>query len=148
MIDLLGHLVGHPRTEHSLTLLAPGAAGGLPLGDNFALNCRYSDGSVTTLTYTSLGHPAPGKERLECYWDGRAAILDDYRRLELHGASGSTAPREFPDKGHAEILRRFVEHARGRGPVPIALDEILDVSHLVLTLDAQARGATSNAQDR
>ena len=142
MIDLLGHLVGQPRTEYSLSTLAPGAAGGLPLGDNFSLTCRYADGSLTTLTYTSLGHPGAGKERLECYWDGRSAVLDDFRRLELHGAPGSTEPREAPDKGHATLLRRFVEHARGEGPAPIPLDEILDVSRLVLRLDAQARGAT------
>jgi len=148
MIDLLGHLVGHPRTEHSLSTLAPGAAGGLPLGDNFALTCRYADGSLTTLTYTSLGHPGAGKERLECYWDGRTAILDDFRRLELHGAPGSTAVREKPDKGHATMLRRFVEHVRGQGPAPIPLDELLDVSRFVLRLDAQARCATSNQRDR
>ena len=47
------------------------------------------------------------------------------RRLELHGAPGSTEPREAPEKGHATLLRRFVEHARGEGPAPIPLDEIL-----------------------
>jgi len=148
MIDLLGHLVGHPRTEHSISTLAPDAAGALARGDNFALSCCYADGSLTTLTYTSLGHPGAGKERIECYWDGRSAILDDFRRLELHGAPQSTATREAPDKGHATLLRRFVEHARGQGPAPIPLDEILDVSRFVLRLDAQARGAISNPRDR
>jgi len=147
MIDLLGCLVGHPRVEHTLVTLAPQANSGLSLGDNFSLSCRHADGSVTSLIYTSLGHPGPGKERLECHWDGRSVILDDFRRAEYHGVIGADVERAEPDKGHAALLQAFVEHTCGRAPAPIPWDEILDVSRFVLQLDRQARGAAPNDRD-
>jgi hypothetical protein len=105
------------------------------------LSCRHADGSLATLTYTSLGHPAAGKERIECVWDGRTAVIDDFRTLTVHGAAGLDRTWETVEKGHAELLRRFVEHVAGQGPEPIPWREILDVSRFVLELDTEARGA-------
>jgi predicted dehydrogenase len=139
MIDLLGHLVGHARSGHALHALSGREE--LPLGDNFVLSCRYADGSLATLTYHSVGHVAAGKELIECSWDGRTAVIDDFRRLRVHGVAGSDRAWEEQDKGHAEILRRFVEHAAGRESEPIPCSEILDVSRFVLELDAELRGA-------
>jgi hypothetical protein len=48
--------------------------------------------------------------------------------------------RGAPDKGHLELLRRFVEHAAGRAPEPISWEEVLEVSRLTLELDQEARG--------
>jgi predicted dehydrogenase/threonine dehydrogenase-like Zn-dependent dehydrogenase len=141
MIDLLGFLVGQPRREHKLIPLAPQTACDLSLGDNFSLSCRYADGSVTNLIYTSLGHVRAGKERIECHWDGRTAVLDDFRRLEAHGLPGVDLERQEPDKGHAALLRAFVSHATGKAPAPISWDAIEDVSRFVLLLDREARGA-------
>jgi len=138
MIDLLGHLVGYPRTEHALHAVA--GRDDLPLGDNFVLACRYADGSLATLTYHAVGHVAAGKELIECSWDGRTAVIDDFRRLQVHGVAGSDRVWEAQDKGHAEILRRFVEHAAGRETEPIPSPEFLDVSRFVLELDAELRG--------
>jgi predicted dehydrogenase len=144
MIDLLSHLVGRPRTDHSIQLLVPPAGrSDLPLGDNFILHCRYADGSLTTLTYTSLGDADAGKERVELHWDGKSAVADDFRSLRLHGTDADDQSRERPDKGHLEMLRRFIEHASSGGPEPIPWEEALDVSRFVLDLDAEIRGQTA-----
>jgi len=140
MIDLLGHLVGHPREHHALELRSPGAGErGELRGDNFSLVSRHADGSLTTLTFTTLGHPAAGKERIECHWDGRTAVLDDFRTLRVHGAAGLDRSDDTPDKGHAELMRRFIEHVAGRARAPIPLDELFEVSRFVLELDEQTR---------
>lgn len=142
MIDLLGHLVGTAREDHVLQPLRRSTdRDDLPLGDNFVLSCRHADGSLATLTYTSLGHPAAGKERIECVWDGKTAVIDDFRTLTVHGAEGSDRTWEAVEKGHAELLRRFMEHVAGTGPEPIPWGDILDVSRFVLELDSEARGA-------
>ena len=147
MIDLLGHLVGRPRVGHRLQVLAPPPGRpDLPLGDNLAVAARYSDGSLTTLTYTSLGHAGAGKERLEAHWDGRTAVVDDFKRLEVHGVAGPETTRPNPDKGHLEMLRRFVEHVSGRGDAPIPWEQILDVTRFTLDLDDEARGAETPSQ--
>jgi predicted dehydrogenase len=144
MIDLLRHLVGHPVTSRSLQVIAPPPGRrDLPHGDNFALSCAYADGSVAELMYTSLGHAGAGKERIEVHWDGCTAVIDDFKGLVIHGAAGADSARETSDKGHREMLRRFVEHASGRGPAPIPPAEILEVSRLVLRLRDEIRGGAN-----
>jgi predicted dehydrogenase/threonine dehydrogenase-like Zn-dependent dehydrogenase len=145
MVDLLAFLVGQPVVRHELQLLAPPAGrDDLAAGDNFSLGLRHADGSLSTLTYTSLGHAALGKERLECHWDGRSAVLDDFRRLTVAGIDGADRALDPADKGHAALLARFVEHVAGEQPAPIPWDEILTTSRLVLQLDRLARGADAS----
>jgi predicted dehydrogenase len=141
MIDLLTHLVGRPRVGHAFRPLAPPPGrDDLPFGDNFVLTCAYSDGSIATLAYTSLGHPAAGKERIELHWDGVSAVVKDFAGLTVHGRDDADRAAHAVDKGHAELLRRFVEHVSGRAAEPIPRSEIMDVSRFVLDLDRQARG--------
>jgi predicted dehydrogenase/threonine dehydrogenase-like Zn-dependent dehydrogenase len=137
MIDLLRFLTGTPRREHQLQILAP--TSDHPLGDDFVLTCRHTDGSVTTLTYTSRGATAAGKERIEAHWDGRSAVIDDFRSLSVDGAA-SKEVRPAPDKGHLELMRRFLRHAAGSGPEPIPWAETLEASRFVLELDREMRG--------
>lgn len=149
MIDLLRHLVGSPRIGHAVRVAAPPAGrDDLLLGDNVTLTCTYADGSVSILAYTTEGHAAAGKERLELHWDGRTAVVDDFKSLRAHGVAGLDADRPAPDKGHRELLRRFVEHVSGGGPEPIPLAEILDVSRFVLELDREIRGGAPAAAER
>jgi predicted dehydrogenase/threonine dehydrogenase-like Zn-dependent dehydrogenase len=139
MIDLLRHLVGHEIVRSEIVPLAPPAGrADLPLGDNFVVTLRYTDGSLSQLTYTSLGNPAAGKERVEAHWDGQSAVIDDFRRLWV---AGSPEPplRPAPDKGQRELLARFIAHVRGEADAPIPLNELFEVGRLVLELDRRAR---------
>ena len=45
------------------------------------------------------------------------------------------------DKGHRELLVRFVEHVRGRAAEPIPWAEIAAISRFVLELDRESRGS-------
>jgi predicted dehydrogenase len=136
MVDLMGHLVASPRESHALCATALGDD--LPRGDNFVLACRHADGSLATLCYTALGQPAVGKERIECHWDGRTAVLDDFRSLVVDGAPAGAW--DGGDKGHRALLAAFVRHVTGEGPAPIPWEEIHAVSRLILDLDGEVRG--------
>lgn len=76
--------------------------------DNFAAQISFSDGSVCTLQFTSLGHRDVGIERMEVHFDGKTIVMDDYVRL-----NGFGLPRAFdeivrvPDKGREAYIRRF-----------------------------------------
>jgi predicted dehydrogenase len=144
MIDLLRHLVGHPVVRHEIVPLAPPAGrSDLPLGDNCVVALRHADGSLSQLTYTSLGNQAAGKERVEAHWDGQSATIDDFRRLLVAGRP-DPAPRPSPDKGQRELLSRFVSHVRGDAGAPIATEEIFEIGRLILDLDGRARGVSPN----
>lgn len=149
MIDLLRHLVGSRRVAHAIHVAVPPAGrGDLVLGENFSLTCAHADGSVSTLVYTSEGNPGTGKERLELHWDGVSAVIDDFKSLRTEGLGGLAADRPAPDKGHRELLRRFVAHVAGTGDEPIPLPELLDVSRFALELDREIRGGAPAAAER
>lgn len=140
MIDLIRHLVGHPPLEHTLKLLVPPAGRpDLTIGDNFMLTCRYADGSLATLVYTDRGGDSAGKERIEAHWDGRTAVIDDFRGLTIHGTPALTLARAETDKGHRALLARFMDHVAGRVPAPIPIEEILETSRFAIALDGEAR---------
>lgn len=141
MIDLARRLVGCDVASWSAVPLAPSPGrDDLPLGDNIVIALRYADGSLATIVYTSLGHADAGKETIEAHWDGSSARIDDFRGLDVHGRRGGVGPHET-DKGHRELMRRFVAYAAGRAGAPIPHEEIFATSRLVLEIAAALRHA-------
>jgi len=121
-LDLCSQLVAAPLVWGQVTPF--GSSGRVLPGDSFVITLRYADGSVATVSHLSRGHPRLPKERVEVIGRGRSAVLDDFRRLELHGGPrrrpGPRRPLPSQDKGHEHILRealRFFAHG-GSPPVP------------------------------
>ena len=114
--DLALHLVGAP-------LLAVRASG---TADDFVATFAFADQSVASLVYTSAGHSALAKERIEVFAGGVAAVLDDYRRLELHrpGHRRRVWRARGATRGHAPLLHAFLDAARGGTAAPMTLAEI------------------------
>ena len=116
-VDLARFLTGSAIT--SVQAEAAGSDDGHPC-DDVSAQLRFADGSLATIVYTSQGDEAVGKERIEAYAGGHSYTIDDYRRLEVSGASGSKQSSR-QDKGIADALRTFTQAvAAGTGP---AVDE-------------------------
>lgn len=132
MVDLLRCFAASPVVDTQLTAISPG--GRHRDDDNFLLALRYADGSMGAVLYTASGHAALPKERCELFFEERAIVLDDFSALHVHGVSGGWSGAQ--DKGHAELLARFLAHCRG-GPAPIPLDEIEETSRVTLRAAAE-----------
>ena len=132
--DLFRHLVGSAPVSISATPLHP-PTGPYRADDNFVATIGFADGSVAVLIYTAMGAPEHSKERLTVHSDGRTAVLDDYRALDLGGTSSPITLRRR-DKGHREELQAFAAAVRGRAPWPIPLDEQLGAVETALAVDA------------
>ena len=52
-------------------------------GDNVLISLRFANGSEGTISYLANGDRAFSKERIEVFGGGSAAVLEDFRRLEL-----------------------------------------------------------------
>jgi hypothetical protein len=85
-------------------------AGEALLDQDVAVQLRYTDGSIASITYASGGHGSTAKERVEILGRGHSVLIDDFRRTQLDGA-WSKAPGQ--DKGHEAELRVFAKAIAG-----------------------------------
>jgi predicted dehydrogenase len=117
-VDFATFLAGAPPVGVSVAGVAGSSE---PRDDNVVATLRLADGSVATVTYTSLGDPALSKERVEVVGEAGAGELDDFRALSLHRGSRTQTTKRARDKGHAEEVAAFVQACRtGEPPWPVA----------------------------
>ncbi len=128
-IDLLRYLAGAPSTALEATRLDADAA---------ILNLSFADGSRGAIHYLTNGHRSIAKERLEVFCGGRAAQLENFRRLRGHGWPGFHSMNLWrQNKGQREAVAAFVEAIRNGRPSPIPFAQIVEVAGL--TVEAAAR---------
>ncbi|NLA38899.1 MAG: oxidoreductase, partial [Methanomicrobiales archaeon] len=94
---------------------AIGPAGSHQKYDNLQATLGFDEGSVGTVTYTTLGDPSYPKETVEVFCDGAVGRITDFRDLELRRGGRALRERRWlgQDKGFAGELRAFV-----KGDVP------------------------------
>lgn len=137
MYDMFGFLAG-ARCIRVQAQAGPSPKAGLRRDDNFVATLGFEDGTVATLLYTALGSADQPKERLECLWDGRSAVLDDFRRLELSGGAGLDTRSQ--EKGLREQWIAFFDGIRSGEP-PAPLWQQLQASEVALDVEVQLAGA-------
>ncbi len=119
-------------------------AGGVPetveavrpagLDDSVAAVLRFSDGSVGTILYSSIGDPAVAKERIEIFGSGIVVEIDDFSAISISRGGKTRRRKAAQDKGQANLVRAFLTAAaRGEAP-PIPLRELERVSAATLAL--------------
>lgn len=104
--------------------------------DNFTSTIKYSDGSICTLIYTSLGNSHLGKEYCEIFFDGKAITINDYKSMGLFGIGRKSQEIKFkrPEKGHYEELVAFGEAIK-TGNLPISIQEMNRATNLSFIVD-------------
>lgn len=111
--------------------------------DNVSITVAFENGSLGTLFYTTSGARELAKERLEVFGAGQAAVLDDYKSLELFGPRAEKMKSSSPNKGQAIQVQKTLECLlEGKG-APIPFTEIVDVMKVIFgALDSMEQGAT------
>jgi predicted dehydrogenase/threonine dehydrogenase-like Zn-dependent dehydrogenase len=136
-VDLARCLVGQPIVAARLQALAGGTA---RRDDKVSMTLAFADGSWSAIHYVANGHRAVPKERVEVFCAGRVLQLDNFRRLRGYGWPGFTGLRLWrQDKGQRACVAAFVDAIRRGAAAPIALEELLEVSRVTLTLAELAR---------
>jgi len=101
--------------------------------DNVTLSLRFADGSIGSVLYTALGDARLAKERLEVFGEGKVAILDDFRSLELIAAgSARTSKSANQDKGFDEELRRFLAAIQSGDAMPVPFEQSVATTRVTL----------------
>lgn len=145
-VDLLRYLAGAAISAHHVTSMDA------PLADTATIQLAFADGSIGTVHYFANGSRAFPKETLDVFAAGRVLRLDNFRKLTGYGWPGFKGTRSWrQDKGHKACVAAFVAAASGRGPAPIPVAEIFEVSRVTidLALGEAARGdGTAKASTR
>jgi predicted dehydrogenase len=119
---------------------------GRPVDDLAHLAIRFRDGSTAVVHYLSSGAKSFPKERIECFFDGKTLVVDNWRRLRRFGVKGPWFERtRAMDKGHDAEVGAWVRAVEGRGAAPIPLDEVLEVSRWSIRAAELARSGKGAA---
>lgn len=139
IFDLFYYLTDAKPVAVSVESLNPSSDDLFPT-DNFSASISFSDGSVCTLMYTSLGHKELGKERMEVYFDSKAILMDDYKLLKGYGLPTSFDEKTMKaDKGHEDLLKTFFGAIKTESQeLPISLERLEKVAELTLVIDQLA----------
>jgi predicted dehydrogenase len=119
--------------------------------DNILLSFTFADGSLGTLAYLANGDKAFPKERLEVFCEGRTAVLDDFRTLELvnHGRRSVVRSMLRQDKGHRAEWQAFVHAILTKSAPPIPYDQVVGVTRASFAaLQAIRSGSTVRINPR
>jgi polar amino acid transport system substrate-binding protein len=96
------------------------------LGDTLNINLTFSNGSIGTICYFANGPKTLAKEYIEVYKGGVAALLHDFKELEILSSGGKKARKKLlnQDKGQSTMVEEFILSIKGESPCPISLNEI------------------------
>ncbi len=137
--DVFTFLTGQRVASIDAVAAGAGAAGTLRANENFSAAISFADGSLCTLLYTANGAPGLGKERMELFVDGKSLVLDDFRRLELHGFGGDGLSTRAPEKGHFEELEALARALRAalleERKWPIPLEELVQSAEIAFAVE-------------
>ncbi len=130
-VDFLVYLIGNPPTSVEAVSLPDG---GIYREDNFTLMYEFADGSVGLVSYLANGDKSYPKERIEVFCEGKIAILDDFRTLEIVVEGRRQVFRQplRQDKGHRGLWGAFMQAIMTTGLPPIPYDQILGVTKATL----------------
>jgi predicted dehydrogenase len=92
--------------------------------DTLNVNILFKDGSIANVSYFANGSKAMKKERIEIFSSGKAAVVDDFSRLDVFKSRKSFKSKMSQDKGHAREVKEFLDSVRNGIPAPISFEEI------------------------
>lgn len=133
--DLFEFLVGARPVGVSARGVRPQGVA-LAANENFVATISYEDGSVCSLTYTSLGCRAYPKEQFELSFDRKTMVMTDYRELVVHGGTGGWKGRSV-DKGHLAELEELAATLSAGSEWPIALESQIATTRVSFEVEAQ-----------
>ena len=130
-VDLMQFICGErPMRVHAQSLRVDNKL--ISDHDNVTIVVGFDGGSVGTLCYNTVGDKAAPKERLEVYGGGVAAVLDDFRLLEVVQQGKrwrKTAVNQ--DKGQARQIEETVQTFAEQGRAPIHFEQLVATMQVI-----------------
>jgi len=75
--------------------------------NNVISTIRYEDGSVASVSYTTIGDESFSKERIEIFVDGGVIVIDNFKDLTVTGLDGKGEKLKRIEKGQFELINEY-----------------------------------------
>ena len=131
-VDLAGYIAGGKPVSCEAAGI-PMVNDSLKSEDNVSVILKYDNGSVGTVTYTSLGGKSMEKERIEIFCGGCTMVIIDFRELQIFNAGIETIKLKSIEKGHLEEMEEFAKLIQGKES--LILPFIHDIISTQTTID-------------
>ena len=93
------------------------------LCDTVSISLKFNNGSVASISYFSNGNKSLPKEYVEVFCDGRVAIIDDFKKMTIHGRKKTKFNLSSQNKGHKEEVGRFLGSIKNGSKCPVSFQE-------------------------
>jgi polar amino acid transport system substrate-binding protein len=108
--------------------------------DAISIQLTFSDGSIGTIVYTSLGDRAFPKEYIEIFGSGRVITIEDFRRATFVCDGKRKTVRSIKqDKGFKEELEQFINAISHRTAAPIDLSSLVATTQTTFAIHDSLR---------
>jgi predicted dehydrogenase len=99
------------------------------MNDTLNITLKYQNGSIGAISYLANGDKRLPKERIEVFFHGTAAVVDDFKELTIY-AKGKKKRKKLlsQDKGQKEEIKQFVVAIRNGTAELISFKEIYNTS--------------------
>jgi predicted dehydrogenase/threonine dehydrogenase-like Zn-dependent dehydrogenase len=115
---------------------AIGPQGGWDRADNLVIALSFADGSAGTIVYSAMGDPSVSKERYEVFCEGKVAMIDNWRLLEITARGKTKTTRALKaDKGHGAEVRIFVDACKRGRPAPMTWESIAAITRTTFAIE-------------
>ena len=104
--------------------------------DNFVVILKYANGSVCTLTYTSMGDNFVPKEICDIYFDGQIIQMNNFNEFIHYGTKGKKLT-SCKGKGHLEELEVLRDALINNKKWPISLKDQLSATRISFEVENQ-----------
>ena len=92
--------------------------------DTVVIDLAFDNGSVASISYFSNGSKRLSKEHLEIFCGGDVVGIDDFRKMSIYANKVTFSKLKRQDKGHHELIKKFIESIEEGTPSPIPFEEI------------------------
>jgi predicted dehydrogenase/threonine dehydrogenase-like Zn-dependent dehydrogenase len=145
-VDLMFWLLDSEPVEVTALSLPLGTSD--PVGENnVTASFRFADGSISNLTYCTIGSKSSAGERVEVFAQGAAVMTEDFKHLTTKTAIKHTRSRWWAEKGYRAQLESFLASIRSGQPAEIGVRDGARATLGCLRLLESARASEPYAID-
>jgi hypothetical protein len=95
---------------------------------------KYANGSLGSITYSSIGGKSMEKERLEIFQNGSSMVIEDFISLMMYNTNHQNILLKTADKGHFKEILELAKLIKGQPSLIMPFQDDIRSSELTIKI--------------